>query len=69
VEASAAAVRGSARGHGPDAWGGWRGHPARTSAAQAAYDADLAAALWQRSQEVTGVHYDFAAALARLGER
>ncbi|MGN6302954.1 MAG: oxidoreductase [Angustibacter sp.] len=54
---------------GPDAWGGWRGHPARTSAAQTAYDADLAAALWQRSQEITGVHYDFAAARARLDER
>ncbi|KQX65982.1 oxidoreductase [Angustibacter sp. Root456] len=54
---------------GPDAWGGWRGHPARTSAAQPAYDADLAAALWQRSQEITGVHYDFGAARARLDER
>jgi NAD(P)-dependent dehydrogenase (short-subunit alcohol dehydrogenase family) len=54
---------------GPDAWGGWRGHPARTSAAPAAYDADLAAALWHRSQELTGVHYDFDAARARLDER
>lgn len=54
---------------GPDAWGGWRGHPTRTAAAPAAYDADLAAALWQRSQEITKVHYDFAAARARLAER
>ncbi len=53
---------------GPDAWNGWRGHPARTAAAPAAYDVDLAAALWQRSQEITGVHYDVAAARARLDQ-
>ena len=54
---------------GPDAWGGWRGHPTRTAAARSAYDVDLAAALWQRSQELTGVHFDFAAAKARLDEQ
>jgi NAD(P)-dependent dehydrogenase (short-subunit alcohol dehydrogenase family) len=54
---------------GPDAWGGWRGHPTRTAAARSAYDVDLAAQLWQRSQELTGVHYDFAAAKVRLDAR
>ena len=54
---------------GPDAWGGWRGHPTRTTAAASAYDVDLAAELWQRSQELTGVRYDFGAARARLDAR
>ena len=42
---------------GPGAWGGWRGHPTRITAMAAAYDPDLAAALWQRSVEVTGVDF------------
>jgi NAD(P)-dependent dehydrogenase (short-subunit alcohol dehydrogenase family) len=55
--AGVADVRG-AEYFGPAAWGGWRGYPTRTSAAGPAYDADLAARLWQRSQELTGVRYD-----------
>jgi NAD(P)-dependent dehydrogenase (short-subunit alcohol dehydrogenase family) len=54
---------------GPAAWGGWRGYPTRTSAAGPAYDVDLAAQLWQRSQELTGVRYDFDVPLARLDGR
>ncbi|WP_426562941.1 oxidoreductase [Angustibacter sp. McL0619] len=43
---------------GPGGWGGWRGHPVRLTAMAAAYDPDLAAALWLWSAEATGVHYD-----------
>ncbi|HEX8497727.1 MAG TPA: oxidoreductase [Actinomycetales bacterium] len=43
---------------GPHAFGGWRGYPERTTAAPAAYDPDVAAALWQRSVELTGVGFD-----------
>ena len=43
---------------GPNAFGGWRGHPERTTAAPSAYDPDAAAWLWQRSIELTGVTYD-----------
>jgi len=43
---------------GPTAFGGWRGHPERTTAAPAAYEPDVAARLWQRSVELTGVTYD-----------
>ena len=42
---------------GPSGPGGWWGTPVRTTAAQVAYDPDLAAALWQRSEELTGVRY------------
>ncbi|GAA4348241.1 oxidoreductase [Angustibacter luteus] len=42
---------------GPGSWGGWRGFPTRITAIDAAYDTDLAAALWQRSVELTGVTY------------
>ena len=43
---------------GPNAFNGWRGHPERTTAKPAAYDPDVAAQLWQRSAELTGVTYD-----------
>ena len=42
---------------GPNAFGGWRGHPERTTAKPNAYDPDVAARLWQRSVELTGVDY------------
>ena len=42
---------------GPNAFGGWRGHPERTTAKPSAYDPDVAARLWQRSVELTGVDY------------
>ena len=43
---------------GPNAFNGWRGHPERTTAKPAAYDPDVAAQLWQRSVDLTGVTYD-----------
>ena len=43
---------------GPNAFGGWRGHPERTTAKPAAYDPDVAAQLWQRSIDLTDVTYD-----------
>jgi NAD(P)-dependent dehydrogenase (short-subunit alcohol dehydrogenase family) len=42
---------------GPDGPGEWRGAPAVVRAVPAAYDAALAAALWARSVELTGVDY------------
>ncbi len=42
---------------GPDGPGEWRGAPAVVRAAAAAYDPDLAAALWARSVALTGVDY------------
>ena len=44
---------------GPGSLGGTRGHPARTVARGPAYDPDVAAALWERSSQLTGVAYDF----------
>ncbi len=55
--ATVADVRG-AEYVGPSAFGGWRGYPARTTATPSAYDPDIAARLWQRSIELTGVTYD-----------
>ena len=43
---------------GPNAFGGWRGHPERTTAKPPAYDPDIAAQLWARSAELTGVAYE-----------
>ncbi len=43
---------------GPASFGGWRGHPARTTASPSAYDPDVATQLWQRSVDLTGVCYD-----------
>lgn len=43
---------------GPGSLGGWRGHPVRTTASGSAYDPDVAAQLWQRSVELTGVGFD-----------
>lgn len=43
---------------GPRGLGGWRGHPVRTTARPAAYDPGVAAQLWDRSVELTGVAYD-----------
>ncbi len=42
---------------GPDRLGGSRGHPVRVTAAAAAYDLDVAAALWRASEELTSVTY------------
>jgi NAD(P)-dependent dehydrogenase (short-subunit alcohol dehydrogenase family) len=42
---------------GPDGPGEWRGAPAVVRAAATAYDSELAAALWARSAELTGVDF------------
>ena len=42
---------------GPASFGGWRGHPERTTATPSAYDPDVADRLWRRSTELTGVDY------------
>ena len=44
---------------GPGSLGGTRGHPVRTVARPVAYEPDLAAQLWERSSELTGVRFDF----------
>ncbi|HWF75508.1 MAG TPA: oxidoreductase [Solirubrobacteraceae bacterium] len=49
---------------GPDAWGGMRGHPQTTTAKATAYDTAVAGRLWDVSEELTGVHYEFGAAAA-----
>jgi NAD(P)-dependent dehydrogenase (short-subunit alcohol dehydrogenase family) len=43
---------------GPRGLGGWRGAPVRITARATAYDPGAAAALWQHSAELTGVHYE-----------
>ncbi|GAB3591204.1 oxidoreductase [Angustibacter peucedani] len=59
--AAADDVRG-AELYGPSGPGGWRGYPARTSASALAYDPDLALALWERTERLTGVTLDLAPA-------
>jgi NAD(P)-dependent dehydrogenase (short-subunit alcohol dehydrogenase family) len=44
---------------GPSGWRGLRGHPARSSRSAAAGDTQVAGALWEVSQALTGVVYDF----------
>lgn len=45
---------------GPDFFE-WRGHPRRVGASGRARDVDAAVRLWSLSEDLTGVHYDFAA--------
>jgi NAD(P)-dependent dehydrogenase (short-subunit alcohol dehydrogenase family) len=45
---------------GPGAWRGMRGYPRVTSAGAHAYDTGTAIRLWDVSEELTGVHYEFA---------
>ena len=47
---------------GPDGLGEMRGHPHLVSAAGRAYDEDAGRRLWEVSEELTGVHYEFGAA-------
>jgi len=47
---------------GPDSRGEMRGHPHVVTASGRAYDGASAARLWGISEELTGVHYEFAAA-------
>ncbi len=44
---------------GPDGFMELRGHPHVTSGAARAYDESAARALWERSEELTGVRYEF----------
>lgn len=47
--------------YGPDGLGGWRGYPKKGETTAAAKDADVAKRLWEVSENLTGVHYDFSA--------
>jgi hypothetical protein len=49
---------------GPDRFFGQRGYPTRVRAPKAAYDTAIAARLWEVSEQLTAVRYDFS---ARLG--
>jgi NAD(P)-dependent dehydrogenase (short-subunit alcohol dehydrogenase family) len=51
---------------GPDGRGESRGHPRVVTAAGKAYDEDAARRLWEVSEELTGVHYEFPAAPASI---
>ncbi len=46
---------------GPDGIGEFRGHPHYVAARGAAHDPDTGRRLWDLSEQLTGVHYDFAA--------
>jgi NAD(P)-dependent dehydrogenase (short-subunit alcohol dehydrogenase family) len=43
---------------GPDGWSGTRGYPTRAGTTKQARDHELAARLWEVSQDLTGVTYD-----------
>jgi NAD(P)-dependent dehydrogenase (short-subunit alcohol dehydrogenase family) len=49
---------------GPGGAGEQRGHPKVVSAAGKAYDESAWRRLWERSEDLTGVHYEFAGARA-----
>jgi NAD(P)-dependent dehydrogenase (short-subunit alcohol dehydrogenase family) len=49
---------------GPDGFLEGRGHPRIVTGAGKAYDEDTWRRLWEASEELTGVHYEFAAAAA-----
>jgi len=49
---------------GPDSIAELRGHPHIVTASRRAYDVEAAGRLWQVSEELTGVHYQFGAAAA-----
>jgi NAD(P)-dependent dehydrogenase (short-subunit alcohol dehydrogenase family) len=50
---------------GPDAWFEQRGHPHLVTAAGKAYDEEAARRLWEVSEELTGVRYEFAPAAVK----
>ncbi len=47
---------------GPDGFGEFRGHPHYVAASRAAQDEQTARRLWEQSEQLTGVRYDFAPA-------
>lgn len=50
--------------YGPDGLGGTRGYPTLVRSTKASYDEDTARRLWGVSEELTGVRFDFSAALS-----
>lgn len=54
--AAAPEVKGG-RYYGPDGWQGYRGYPQEATSAARAHDRQVAARLWQISEELTGVCY------------
>jgi NAD(P)-dependent dehydrogenase (short-subunit alcohol dehydrogenase family) len=44
---------------GPNGPGHWRGYPVRVGSSAASHDPELARRLWELSEELTGVRYDF----------
>jgi hypothetical protein len=44
---------------GPDGWGGGRGYPTIVTASARAYDADAQRRLWEVSEQLTGVRFEF----------
>jgi hypothetical protein len=50
---------------GPLNWMGMRGTPGKVKSNAASYDEAVAAKLWQVSEVMTGVQYEFKAAVAR----
>jgi len=49
---------------GPDGWGEHRGHPQQVSPNRAARDEEVAARLWDVSEELTGVRFELGAGAA-----
>jgi hypothetical protein len=49
---------------GPDGFGEQRGHPTLVGRTSAAADVDTARALWERSEELTGVRFPLTPAAA-----
>ena len=44
---------------GPTGMAGMRGYPAKVLSSERSYDLSSAKQLWQMSEEMSGVHYDF----------
>ena len=60
-----AAVDPEAKGgqyYGPDGWMEQKGHPVVVESSKRSYDQAVARRLWDVSEELTGVHYEFGAA-------
>lgn len=46
--------------YGPGRWFGWIGYPKKVESNGRSHDQQVAAKLWQISEKMTGIHYDFA---------
>lgn len=49
---------------GPMIMGGWRGYPGKARSSARSYNPDTAQQLWEVSEKLTGIRYDFAATTA-----